>query len=82
MSNQMSAELLAKFNALQLQADTEANKKLKNRNGVVDADNKKEIKIFQNLVTKQYSDGKINDKDYAILMGAKFSTQAAMPPTL
>ena len=55
MGNQMSAELETKFKALQIQADSEANKKLKNRNGIVDADNKKEILIFQNLVTKQYT---------------------------
>lgn len=77
MGNEMTAELLAKFNALQLQADNEANKKVKNRNGKVDADNKKEIKIFQDLVSKQYSEGKINDADYATLMGVTFTTQAA-----
>jgi len=77
MGNQMTAELLAKFNALQLQADTEANKKVKNRNGVVDADNKKEIKIFKNILTKQYNEGKINDKDYLTLMGADFSAKPA-----
>lgn len=75
MGNEMTAELLAKFNALQLQADNEANKKVKNRNGKVDADNKKEIKIFQDLVTKQFREGKINDTDYATLMGASFTTQ-------
>lgn len=80
MGNQMTAELLVKFKALQLQADTEANKKIKNRNGVVDADNKKEIKIFQDLVTKQYKEGKINDADYATLMGADFSAKPAQAP--